>query len=86
MIKLELKAKHFEGTEYISTDGCAIEKAAEEYFKNEKVNESVNKLHVGKDSYRHDSYGFVDFLDDQDTARSHNFDETVIRTITLKPV
>lgn len=82
-MKLELKAKHFEGTFYVSCNGfCAIEKAYFELTGN-ACREGVDFLSTNGNRIDHEAYEVDEFDSDKLKAETHNWDDTVIRTIEL---
>lgn len=84
-IQLPLRAKHFKAKTFTDNCNCGIANSAKEMFNTQSVTELINQVFVNDQSYRHDWYGHVDYWDDYKKAASHNFDETIIRTITLTP-
>ncbi len=82
---LELKAKHFKGTEFISINGCgcAIEKAAKEIFPNQRVAEGVDNLDIGDTYYIHRWYDDKEFLKDKEKAKKLHYSNAVVNKIRL---
>lgn len=90
-IVLKLKAKHFKNTNFIgkagnqdvSINGCAIEKAAAEFFKTERVSEYVHSLKVENTEYSHIFYGESIFIIDKNKAKDSKHPNKIIREIEL---
>jgi hypothetical protein len=90
-INLKLKAKHFKDTIFVNNTNCAIAKAAKEQFKVEKVSEGIDTLYVRfsnfqETEYKHEYYGDIDFNQDLEIAKKHNYDDTIIRKIELNKI
>lgn len=86
-IKLKLRVKHFNNTEYGTPSVCAIGKAAREYFgdKPEYVGEGVDELIVDEKTYIHKPYYIQNFMWDKFRIKlGSKRPERVIRTIVLK--
>jgi hypothetical protein len=91
IINLELKAKHFKDTIFVSITDCAISKAAKEQFKVKNVFEGLDILSVKfsnlqETEYKHEYYGDRDFNQDLEIAKKHNYDDTIIRKIELNKI
>jgi hypothetical protein len=87
-IQLPLRAKHFKGTEYKNCTQCAISKAAMDYLDVPYCNEGVSDLSIydandNRVHYYHTPYAETEFDADALLADAHNFDDTIIRVITL---
>jgi hypothetical protein len=90
-INLELKAKYFKDTSFISITDCAIAKAAKDQFKVENVSEGLDILslrfsNLEETEYKHEYYGDIDFNQDLEIAKKHNYDDTIIRKIELNKI
>lgn len=86
-ILLPLKAKHFIDTEFYDIGcGCAIDKAAMEFFnlEREDVDEMGNFLKVKDNRYTHTHYGKLSFERDKMMAKTLT-PEDVVNTIELIP-
>ena len=82
MVVIQLLAKHFNGTDFIDCNGCAIERAAKEAFPESKsIHENVSHCRVDGQKYSHEWYGAKAFDEDKEEAEAHNFDDTVIREL-----
>lgn len=88
-IELHLRAKHFEGTEFVGCGPCAIQKALMDAGDFDQVAEHVSECYVYSNGewikYTHDLYGRLDFEIDAEEAASLSFDDTIIRTLILTP-
>lgn len=86
-IILPLRAKHFKETVFCSYNGqCAIEKAVQELMPDAKgIGEGVDCTDIDDVRYKHEEYDCDDFDADLILARAANFDDTIIRSITLSP-
>lgn len=83
-ITLQLKAKHFEGSTYTSSQFCAIAKAAKECFGEQHIIwEAMQQVRVGRKYYKHVPYNEADFDKDMITAAAHGFGQWPIREIQL---
>lgn len=84
-MQLDLKAKHYKGATYIAPmTGCPVERA---YFEvtGHKADEYVFTLvdRVSNKQYTHEAYRPKDFKSDKLKAAAFEYDERIIRTITL---
>lgn len=86
-MKLELKAKHFKNTEYLNFKKghyCAIEKALKTLLpKNTSVIEGATEVGIDGVDYKHAEYDYPHFSADKDLAKTHNYDNTIIRVINI---
>lgn len=88
-IILKLKPRHFQKTDFLGSaknpknDGCAIEKAACEFFNTENVLETVTYLEVNNILYRHKPYCEEDFNEDVLLAKQAKSGNKIIRKIEL---
>lgn len=87
-IELQLKVKHFEGTDFFSPCSCTIGKAYTELTGINKVETGIDNFsdYHNKKRFSHSQYCYFDFSADAELAASRNFDESIIRTIILKEV
>lgn len=83
---LELKTKHFKGTEFIdSNGGCAIEKAAKEQIKYRySPIELVHTILIDDAEYEHFSYKEDTFNKDKEKAKKLRYSNAVVRRIKTK--
>lgn len=86
IIELELLALDFKGALFESNLICAISKACRRQLSVERVSEGCDIVGLDGLKYTHRFYGYGDFLRDSTKAEKHNFDNTVIRTLTLTEV
>ena len=88
-MNLELKAKHFKDVVFASICDCAVANAAQELFDTQWVMEGVTTINISTDegsfNFLHDYYGEAMFKQDSTLAKMNNYDDTVIRTLTLTP-
>lgn len=85
-VLLELKASHFNNSNYISCYYCPIANAARELFKAKYINEGVCGIVIEEAYYNHPEYNEIHFRIDMDEATNANFSNDVtIRTIELTP-
>ncbi len=84
-INLPLRAKHFKAKTYSHPCNCGIGSACKEKFNTSSVFEQVDEVEINGNTFHHETYGSNQYWDDYETALSHSFDETIIRTIELIP-
>jgi hypothetical protein len=98
MIKtLQLKAKHFIGTNYVDPDNCAISKAVKEQFGEvSKITTGVCDVRFNYQNYDfrfengeglYDGRGYGAAMFESDAAKAYGLEDgdAVIRTIKLIP-
>lgn len=83
---LELRAIDFKDTDFGNPCNCAISKAAKKKFKAKEVSEGITDITIEGIVYNHEFYGTDEYYSDKHKAASHNYDNTVIRTIELTKV
>lgn len=83
---IELKAKHFENSCYISNDCCSIAVAIKELFKPYHISVGVDELDVNQFSYKiFNGYCSDDYRSDLEFIKSHNLTgNDIIRILTLE--
>jgi hypothetical protein len=81
---LKIRARHFKGAHFFDPCNCAITKALMEHFPAKFISEDIDRIHVGKETYTHESYPHSNFKEDMINATAHNFDDTVIRVVNIK--
>jgi hypothetical protein len=83
MIELLVKARHFRQAKFSDPCQCAVAHAANEYFSTQSSMEGVRELYASGKRYRHNRYEGDKFGRDEDMAEVLEYDETVLRIITL---
>lgn len=86
VIELELLAIDFKDTEFTSPYNCAISKACKRQLQPTRVVEFCTRVKLDDLYYKHQCYGYVDFGRDKAKAERLNFDNTVIKTLTLTEI
>jgi hypothetical protein len=82
-ITLKLRAIDFKGATYVIPNRCAVSKAAMRIWANEGVSHIDLYLNEEPLDFRHSYYSPFKFDRDMKKAQKANFDDTVIRTMTL---
>lgn len=83
-MKLIMRAKHFKGRTYLSTNRCPVAMAAKDAFPEANyVSEAVNRVHVDLKRYPHEEYSYNMFWDDLVVAERAGFGEDIIRELDL---
>lgn len=85
MIKVPLKAKHFENASYVNPKDCPIARALREYFNTPHASEGVIDCTVDGIDYTHLFYDLPMYTYDLTVAKVKYFDDSIIRELVLIP-